>query len=173
MAESVLDPIVRPETAADIAAIHAVTVAAFLHAAHTSHTEQFIVDALRTAGVLSVSLVADVDGVVLGHVALSPVEISDGTTGWFGLGPISVMPECQRQGIGTRLMRHALDALRLQEAAGCVLLGDPGYYRRFGFMPDPDLILPGVPPEYFQALALGPTRPRGIVTYHPAFDATR
>ena len=162
---------IRKETAADLPAIEAVTISAFLNAPHTSHTEQFIVSALRKAGSLSISLVADVEGSVVGHVAVSPISISDLASGWFGLGPVSVMPEHQRRGVGSRLMREALGILRERGAAGCVLLGEPEYYSRFGFHVDPNLILPDVPPEYFQALSLDSSRPHGIVSYHEAFDA--
>ena len=162
---------IRNETAADVPVIEAVTSAAFLNAPHTSHTEQFIVNALRRAGKLTISLVADVEATVVGHVAVSPVSISSGALGWFGLGPISVMPEHQRRGVGSRLMREALRILREQGAAGCVLLGEPEYYSRFGFQADPNLILPEVPAEYFQAIAFGSGRPHGIVSYHEAFSA--
>lgn len=158
------------ETPADIAAIRAVTIAAFLNAQHTSHTEQFIVDALREAGELTVSLVAKVADTVVGHVAISPVSISDGTSGWYGLGPISVAPAYQRHGIGSRLMREVLRVLQGHGAAGCVLLGEPRFYSRFGFRSDVNLQLPGVPPEYFQALSFGASRPRGTVSYHAAFN---
>ncbi len=162
---------VRPESPSDVPAIETLTTAAFLAAPHTSHTEQFIVAALRRAGVLTVSLVAVEEGAVVGHVAVSPVVISDGAVGWYGLGPISVLPARQGQGIASRLMHEALGALRTRAAAGCVLLGDPAFYARFGFRMEPGLVLPGVPPEYFQVLAFGATLPRGVVTYHAAFDA--
>jgi putative acetyltransferase len=162
---------IRTETQADQAAIHALTKAAFLQAPHTSHTEELIVDALRAAGALAVSLVAEENGEIVGHVAVSPVMLSDGSNGWFGLGPISVAPTRQKQGIGAVLMQHALDALREQDAAGCVLLGDPAYYARFGFVAHPSLVLPGVPPEYFQAIAWRGEVPAASVHYHAAFDA--
>ncbi|MEO4048249.1 N-acetyltransferase [Pseudomonas sp. CAU 1711] len=164
---------IRPERPGDTCAIEALTIAAFRDAPHSDHTEQFIVSALRAAGALSLSLVAEEADAILGHVALSPVSISSGATGWFGLGPISVAPERQGQGIGTRLMHEALDTLRTQGAAGCVLLGDPAYYRRFGFRPEPELVLADVPAEYFQALSFGQPLPRGMVTYHQAFAAQR
>jgi len=160
------------ETAADVAAIRAVTISAFLHAEHTSHTEQWIVDALRVAEQLTVSLVAKIDGMVVGHIAISPVSLSDGATGWYGLGPLSVAPEYQRRGIGSRLVGEALRVLRERAASGCVLLGEPRYYNRFGFRADPDLKLPGVPAEYFQAISLDHSRPRGVVSYHAAFLVT-
>lgn len=161
----------RSETSSDVAAIYAVTAKAFLDAAHTSHTEQFIVNALRDCGQLSVSLVAEENGEVLGHVAVSPVSVSGGASGWYGLGPLSVVPERQRQGIGSLLVKQALEELRNLGAAGCVLLGDPGYYRRFGFRAEPALVLPDVPPEYFQAISFAGPVPAGRVTYHAAFNA--
>lgn len=142
-----------------------------MNAPHTDHTDQFIVDALRKAGGLSLSLVAECGDDILGHVALSPVMISDGSTGWYGLGPVSVVPRRQRQGIGNRLIESAMNWLREQGAAGCVVLGDPAYYARFGFKVEPAVILPGVPVEYFQALAFPSEMPSGNVTYHEAFNA--
>ncbi len=166
-----MNPVIRKEAPSDVASIHAVTVAAFLNAPHTGHTEQFIVDALRKAGALAISLVAEEAGEVVGHVAVSPVSISDGSAGWYGLGPISVRPELQGKGIGSLLMQAALRLLQERGAAGCVLLGDPAYYSRFGFNPEPGLVLPDVPPEYFQALSFDAPLPHGVVTYHEAFSA--
>lgn len=165
-------PEVRKEAVADAPSIEAVTVAAFRSAAHSSGTEQHIVAALRRAGQLAVSLVAEEQGRVVGHVAVSPVTISDGAAGWYGLGPVSVVPAHQAQGVGTLLVTGALRELRALGAAGCVVLGDPGYYARFGFRPEPGLLLPGVPAEYFQAVALQGTLPSGEVAYHAAFEAT-
>lgn len=162
---------VREETPCDVASIEAVTVAAFQNAAHTSHTEQFIVNALRNSGQLSISLVADGNGRVIGHVAISPVTISDGTAGWYGLGPISVAPEHQGHGVGVQLMQQALARLRELGASGCVVLGEPRYYGRFGFKAEPSLVLPDVPPEYFQAISFGGSLPSGVVSYHESFAA--
>lgn len=100
---------IREETEADIHAIEALTIAAFMNAPHTSHTEHFIVNALRKAAMLSVSLVGDDSDAVIGHVAASPV--SDGAPDWYGIGPLSVAPERQRHGVGSQLMRHVLLAL--------------------------------------------------------------
>ena len=165
----------RHETPADIAAIEAVTVAAFADAPHTSHTERFIVRALRAAHELTLSIVAEEHGEVVGHVAVSPMTITDSHgrkgEGWYGLGPISVLPLRQGNGIGSRLMEQALSELRAMRAAGCRLLGDPAYYARFGFQAHAGLQLPGVPPGYFMALALQGPVPEGIVQYSDAFNA--
>lgn len=165
----------RHEIPDDIAAIEAVTIAAFADAPHTSHTEQVIVRALRAASELTLSIVAEEQGQIIGHVALSPVTITDDhgnkTAGWYGLGPISVLPQRQGQGIGSHLMEQALSELRAMHAAGCVLLGDPAYYARFGFQAHAGLQLPGVPPGYFMALALHGPVPEGIAHYSDAFNA--
>lgn len=166
-----MDAEIRPERPEDVAGIHAVTVAAFLAAPHTSHTEQFIVRDLRRAGQLAVSLVAAFRGQVIGHVAISPVAISDGSRDWYGLGPVSVSPEFQRRGLGSRLVREALTRLRVAGGQGCVLVGEPAYYARFGFRAEPTLELPGVPPQYFQALRFAGEMPSGRVTFHAAFEA--
>ncbi|WOL30408.1 GNAT family N-acetyltransferase [Pseudomonas fragi] len=158
----------RPQ---DIEAISRLTEAAFRNEEYSSHTEHFIVNALRRTGQLSISLVAAEHDEILGHVAISPVNISSGVTGWYGLGPISVRPDRQGKGIGSALMRAALQQLRQQGAAGCVVLGDPAYYGRFGFKAHPGLELPDVPPEYFQALSFTGELPVGVVKYAAAFDA--
>ena len=163
---------IRNESSDDIDAITALTAAAFEHEEHSSHTESFIVNALRRNKQLTVSLVAVENDEIVGHVAVSPVRISSGATGWYGLGPISVRPDRQNKGIGSALMNAALAELKRLGGAGCVLLGDPGYYRRFGFKVQPGLTLEGVPPEYFQALSLNGDFPVGNVQYQAAFDAT-
>lgn len=161
----------RSERPSDFAAIEALIASAFRDAAHASHTEQFIVDALRRAEQLSVSLVAaDLEDIV-GHVAISPVSVSDGSRGWYGLGPVSVAPACQGRKIGTRLVEQALLKLRGLHACGCVVVGEPRYYRRFGFEAVPALTFPGVPPVYFQAIVFEGNMPSGVVSYHEAFNA--
>ncbi|UBF24336.1 N-acetyltransferase [Kovacikia minuta CCNUW1] len=161
---------IRPEVPSDIADIEALTVAAFLNAPHTSYTEHLIVNVLRSSGNLTLSLIAEVDRKIVGHVAVSPISISDGSQGWYGLGPISVMPDYQRVGIGSQLMRQALATLRELDASGCVVLGEPEYYSRFGFKTEPSLVLPDVPPEYFQAISFDAPVPSGLVSYHESFN---
>ncbi|MCU4349511.1 N-acetyltransferase [Acinetobacter lactucae] len=165
--------IVRDEEITDIEAIEKLTKAAFQNAEHTSHTEHFIVNSLRTHGQLTISLVAIEDGTIIGHVAISPVEMSSGEIGWYGLGPISVHPDKQGCGIGSLLMNKSLQKLKQLGAQGCVLLGEPSYYSRFGFKNYPELVLPNVPTEYFQAVTFSGNIPKANVKYHEAFNATQ
>ena len=163
--------VIRSETGADVGAIAEVTVAAFRTLAISNHTEQFIIAALRAAKALTVSLVAELDGRVVGHVAFSPVTISDGTQNWYGLGPLSVLPEYQRQGIGKALIREGLSRLKDLNVQGCCLVGHPEYYKRFGFKNIPGLVHEGVPQEVFLALSLDGHAPQGIVEFHEGFKA--
>lgn len=167
-----IDFLIRDEANADIEAIAAVTEAAFATLEISQHTEQFIVAALRAAGALAVSLVAELDGRVVGHIAFSPVAMSDGTPGWYGLGPLSVLPEYQRRGIGRALIQRGLSRLRTRHARGCCLVGHPDYYKRLGFANPPGLVLEGVPPEVFLALSFDGRMPQGAVVFHEGFMAT-
>jgi predicted N-acetyltransferase YhbS len=161
---------IRDERPGDEAAIGEITRAAFAGVPHSSQTEPRIVEALRQAGALTLSLVAVGDQEIVGHIAFSPVLIDGQPGDWYGLGPVSVEPELQAGGIGTALIRAGLDRLRDIGAHGCVLLGDPNYYRRFGFVADPELTYAGGPPEAFQRLGLTGEPAKGEVTYHPAFE---
>ncbi len=163
--------IIRDETLADIEAIFEVTRGAFEAHPYSSHTEQFIVNALRAAGALTLSLVAQIDGKVAGHVAFSPVTVSDGSTDWYGAGPLSVAPRLQRCGIGRALLNEGLSRLRTLGASGCVLVGDPAYYRRFGFQNPSCLFHEGVPSENLLVLPFGKDEPRGTVVFHEGFQA--
>jgi putative acetyltransferase len=163
--------VIRRETNADIDAITEVTIAAFETLEISRHTEQFVIMALRAAGALTVSLVAEVDGRVVGHIAFSPVCISDGTLNWYGLGPLSVLPACQRQGIGTALISEGLSRLKELGAQGCCLVGHPQYYLKFGFENLPGFVHEGVPPEVFLALSFDGHTPQGTVAFHEAFKA--
>lgn len=164
-------PAIRPERPSDEDSIEQVTRRAFRSHPYSHQTEQFIIRALRAAHALSISLVAEDAGRIVGHVALSPVSISDGAAGWYGLGPISVEPALQGRGIGRALMERGLAELRKIGADGCVLVGDPSFYTRFGFANNPGLVLEGVPPEFFLAQPLGNSWAHGTVRFHPAFQA--
>jgi len=163
--------VIRDETRADAAVITEVTLAAFETLEISSHTEQFIIEALRSAGALTLSLVAEVDGRVVGHITFSPVTISDGTTDWYGLGPVSVLPEYQRRGFGKALILEGLSRMKDLDAKGCCLVGHPEYYRKFGFENVAGLAVEGVPDEVFFALSFDGRFPQGDVMFHKGFEA--
>ena len=163
--------IIRDEIQADLEAISGVTEVAFRTLQVSNHTEQFIIKALRDSNALTVSLVAEIDGEVLGHVAFSPVSISDGSEDWYGLGPITVLPDFQRRGIGKVLIKEGLSRLRALGGKGCALVGDPAFYQRFGFRNNPALEYAGIPPEYFLVLPLDGDSQHGAVAFHEAFMA--
>ncbi|WP_288878814.1 GNAT family N-acetyltransferase [Pedobacter panaciterrae] len=163
---------IRREEPSDIGAINQVTIAAFATAAYSSGTESFIIKALRVNGQLTISLVAEEGGVLIGHIAISPVTISSGSEGWFGLGPVSVIPSRQGSGIGSALIRAAIDALKELHAAGCVVLGEPSYYGRFGFTFDVRLQYLHAPAEYFQIQSFTGNIPEGTVEYDHSFNVT-
>lgn len=160
----------RTEAPGDVAAISAVTEAAFREHPHSRQTEAQIVEALRRAGALSLSLIAQLNGQLVGHVAFSPVTITGGARGWHSLGPLSVSPAAQGMGVGTALVWHGLRTLRLQGAAGCVVLGEPAYYGRFGFRSTPALCLEGAPRGCFLVRPFDRLIPLGTLRYHEAFD---
>jgi putative acetyltransferase len=163
--------IIRNESISDIAAINEVTIAAFKNLAISNHTEQFIINALREANALTVSLVAEIDGKIVGHIAFSPATISDSAIGWYGLGPVSVLPEHQKKGIGKALISEGLSLLKKLGGQGCVLVGHPDYYKRLGFQNFPSLVYEGVPQEVFFALPFTEKVPEGIVSFHEGFLA--
>jgi putative acetyltransferase len=165
------DMVIRDETDADIGAITEVTIAAFESLQISNHTEQFIIEALRAAKALTVSLVAELDGRIIGHIAFSPVTISDGTQNWYGLGPVSVLPEHQRKGVGKALIQEGLSRLKNLKAQGCCVVGHPEYYRKLGFRNVPGLVIEGVPPEVFFALSFDGHTPEGTVVFHDGFKA--
>ena len=161
--------IIRDESPADRAAIHAVTHAAFAAMPYSEGDEAELVDALRAAGALKVSLVAETAGEIAGHIGFSPVTIAVAQGDWFGLAPVSVRPDRQREGIGAALIWAGLARVEALGAAGCVLIAHPDYYPRFGFAADPALTYRGAAHPALQRLTLGGADPMGEVVFHPAF----
>ena len=164
--------VVREERPDDADVIREVTRQAFASANHADGSEPLIPERLRQRGALTLSLVAQAGGEVVGHVAVSPVEIAADDRpdrGWFGIGPLSVRPDMQRQGVGKALMRECLARLRDTGAAGCVLVGDPEYYGRFGFASNAALAYADVPNDYVLALPFGDDPPAGTIHFDPAF----
>ncbi len=163
---------IRPERPEDASTIRALTDAAFKGMPFSDQTEARVIDALRAAGARTLSLVATEGDEIVGHVAFSPVRINGEAGDWYGLGPVSVWPDRQRTGIGQALIREGLRRLGALGAGGCVLLGDPAYYGRFGFENDPGLYHVGAPSWAFQRLSLDGSRPTGAATFHPGFDVS-
>ena len=162
--------VIRPERPQDREAIRRVNVAAFADHQFSRQTEHLIVEALRAADALDVSLVAELDGAVVGHIAFSQAQIGDAGSGWFLLGPVAVLPDHQARGIGRELVEAGLGALRSREAGGCVLVGDPAFYTRFGFTQIPGVTWAGVPAENVLCLRISGPAPAGEVACHPAFS---
>nr|WP_174506463.1 N-acetyltransferase [Acinetobacter sp. Marseille-Q1620] len=167
-----MNVLIRKEKAEDIDDIFKLIETAFQNQPYATHTEQFIVNALRASSELTLSLVATEQQKIIGQVAISPVTISSGATDWYGLGPISVLPERQHQGIGSLLMQAALNKLKQINAQGCILVGDPVFYHRFGFHTCPDLHYPNIAQEYVQVASFTEALPKGVVMFSEAFNAT-
>lgn len=160
--------VIRNEQTADAGKIRALVTEAFLTAPHSDGTEADIVEQLRAAEALALSLVAVEGGALVGHIAASEVLI-DGRPAWFGIAPVAVVPARQARGIGGMLVKATLDRLRGKGAEGAVLVGDPAYYGRFGFKAWSGLEVPGIPSEYVLALPFGAAPAAGRIVYHQAF----
>lgn len=160
---------IRSERAADIATIRAVIQQAFSQAEHTNHQEHQIVDTLREQGQLYLSRVAEQDGQLIGHIAVSAVKINGQAKSWYAIGPVSVLPAFQSLGGGSRLVESTLQQLRENGAQGCVVVGDPAYYTRFGFAQARRLTYAGIPAGYFLSQSFVGAPPQGAVTYPKAF----
>jgi putative acetyltransferase len=170
MGDGPLSILIRPESTTDHDAIRSLTERAFAGLSFSDGSEPRVIDKLREAEALAVSLVAVVCDRVVGHIAFSRVGPPT-LQGWFALGPVSVEPSLQRRGVGKQLVEAGLRDLRAQRAKGCVLLGDHRYYRRFGFVVAPTLAPPGYPAEHFQVLSFGTVPPNARVIFHDAFSA--
>lgn len=161
--------VIRPECEGDIDTIESIIIEAFIEHPHSDNTEHHLVARLRETNALTISLVAEINNVVVGHIAFSKVNINNEFIGWYGLAPVSVKPDYQHQGVGSHLILSGINAMRDIGAKGCVLLGEPEYYNRFGFKTCNDIEFKGVPPEYFQSLLLMGDMPSGNIEYHHAF----
>ena len=163
--------LIRYETPDDIDAIHDLTWTAFKPMPYSDGTEAEIVRRLRENGDLTISLVAEQDGEILGHVAFSPVKIDGVHNGWFGLGPISVKPERQRQGIGKALIARGLELLNEMGASGCALIGNPDIYGRAGFSSDGQLTYLDLDALLVQRIVLRGPAPSGTLQFALAFES--
>ncbi len=162
---------IRREREGDRTAVHRVNVAAFETA-----VEADLVDLLRGEASPLISLVAEEEREVVGHILFSPVVLAGRPElRLMGLGPMGVLPERQRQGIGSALVEAGLAECRREGFDAVVVLGHPEYYSRFGFVPSAQFHLAcefPVPAEVFMVKELEPgclKGATGVVSYHPAF----
>jgi putative acetyltransferase len=161
---------IRHETSGDETAIHHLTAKAFEPMEYSDGSEPAIIDRLRADGDLELSLVAIVENEIVGHIAFSKVTIGGSDNNWFGLGPVSVAIDRQKSGIGSKLINEGLAQIKANGAQGCVLIGDPAYYSRFGFKSDKRVTYNGFPNEFVQWLSLDGSVPIGEIKYRRAFD---
>ena len=167
---------IRDQTETDFAAVHQLVIAAFKTLPVACGREQFVMDALWRTGAATVALVAEErgatgTGAIVGQAAFSKVLVGGADVGWHGCGPVAVLPARHKQGIGSALMRAGLERLRVLGSKGCVVVGDPAYYPRFGFANTDAMFEPGVPPEVFMAISFDGAMPRGEVKFDKAFEA--
>ncbi len=164
-------PIIRPEVETDTQAIREITRAAFEPMPFAAGDEHELIDTLRARSRLYLSLVAEWQGQVVGHIAFSRATTDDQSAHWFALGPVSVTPSLQGMGIGAALVEAGLNALAADGAAGCILTGDPDYYAQFGFVLAPELAPAGEPAEYFQVKLIHGSLPSGKIHFDAAFGS--
>lgn len=164
-----MDIRIRNEEAGDTDVIDTIVKEAFSHQSHHAHTQHLILAGLRREEALALSLVAVTDQTVVGNIAFTEVEISDGSPGWFGLALLVVAAGMQKKGVGSALVRDGLLKLRQRGAQGCVVLGEPAFFSRFGFKNNSDLMIEETPQENFLALAFADKGTAGVVSYHPLF----
>jgi putative acetyltransferase len=165
-----LPVVIRRESIGDRDAIRSLTARAFSGLSFSDGTEPFVIDALREANALTLSLVAVLGEQIVGQVAFSELA-SPAQSGWLALGPVSVAPPLQRRGVGSQLIKAGLQAIREQGAKGCVLVGNHCYYQRFGFIVAPALAPSEYPPQHFQVLRFADAFPDAPVAFHAAFSA--
>ncbi len=162
--------LIRPERPEHEDHIHHLTQAAFAPMAFSDETEAEVIRVLRASGDLTLGLVAERVGDVVGHIAFSPVTIDGHHDGWFGLGPISVRTDLQRQGIGKALVSAGLAALRARGARGCAVIGNPDIYGRIGFTSDGQMSHGALDPWLVQGMAFAGPLPKGELKFARAFD---
>jgi len=161
--------VIRNEVPSDISEIRRITELAFRGMPYAAGNEQDVIDRLRSAIALTLSIVATEAGNVVGHIAFSPATLNSKRVGWFALGPVSVVPERQGQGIGSKLILSGLKLLESDGAAGCILTGNPNYYSRFGFLAAPNLCPAGEPAASFMMKNFKPVSVEGSFAFHGAF----
>jgi putative acetyltransferase len=160
---------IRDEFPIDYEQITKITIAAFTGHPYSNCKEYILVQKLREKKSMTVSLVAIVNGEVAGHIAFSPVLIAGKSCDWYGVGPLSVNPELQKQGIGSALMKAGIEKIKALGGKGCVLVGDPDYYVRFGYRNSDVMTFSHAPKENFMIIEFGGGEIPGEVDFDAAF----
>lgn len=161
---------IRHEQVEDIPTVRKVLYHAYNEHPYTEVTEHRMLDALRETNCNVLTLVAeDPDEGIIGALTVSPVTVNDESCGWFMVGPVGVLPEHQRKGVGSALLSRAVRSMDSMGAEGLVLTGAPSYFRRFGFKNDTRLSMKEIQPEKVLILSLGETVPSGEVKLHPCY----
>lgn len=160
---------IRPECSHDHLRIQEITELAFRDMPYAGGDEQDVIARLRSAQALVLSLVAEIEGNIVGHIAFSPALSGGRSDQWFALGPVSVLPDFQGKGVGSALIEAGLTRLKSDDALGCILTGNPKYYRRFGFELSPQHVPVNESEEFFMLKVFTPAAPEGAFTFHPAF----
>lgn len=161
---------IRDERPEDRQAIFDLTTEAFAPMPFSNGSEPGIINALRNAGDLTLSLVAIQNGVIVGHITFSPVSIAGNDGQWLGLGPVSVAISEQSKGIGSALILEGLEQTKALGANGCALVGNPDYYSRFGFQSDGNLTYEALPTRVVQWVSFKGSAPKGELKFSPAFN---
>lgn len=165
---------IRYEQSNDIERISHIHYTAFkghpIHAPGAEPVEHIIVERLRASSALSLSLLAEENKEAVGHIAISPATVGKSALGWYLLGPVGVVPSHQGKGIGSALIRAALQQMQDRGTSGIVLVGEPKFYMRFGFRNMQGLTYQGVPDQYVLALPFTDKAPEGEIVAHNAFD---
>ena len=166
--------IIREEQSSDIAKIWEVNVEAF-----ETKAEARLVNSLRDSGCTFISLVADTESKVVGHILFTPVALTGNKSKLkiLGLAPMAVLSQYQNKGIGSELVKTGLERCKSLGYDAVVVLGHPNYYPRFGFVPSINYGIKSeydVPDEVFMILELTPgslKHQEGVIRYHEAFDS--
>lgn len=159
------------ESPMDHEAVYAILRRAFADKDYSRFQEETVVKALRQVKAIKNAYVAEVDNNLVGYLALSEVSINgnDFDMTWYGVGPMAVLPEYQRQGIGSALINRILFQLRQTDIGGLILVGDHGYFKRFGFQPSNSMVAQGIPQESILIYPFRKTLPVGELWFHSAF----
>jgi len=162
--------LIIPERPGDEVDIRDLTKAAFAPMPFADENDHLLPENLRKDGDLTLSLITLDADQIIGHVAFSPIKVDDRFDNWYGLGPISVAPERQKQGIGTQLVQAGRVALEPKGAKGFILIGNPAVYGPMGFVSDGAITYRDLAATLVQYLPFTPETPSGTVTFAAALE---